>query len=556
MKCLKYSTEDINIIKDIIKNYIFQIPNIRHITFPIILVSFISRVLEVKVSTLIQKLAESLNINEKPKIIQACYTYLAIYCISSFLIEIQGFIFCNAVQQTYRESTKYYFHQFLKLNHKEFKNKNIGDIYQTIDRQSSAISEILDVLVLNLLPTLIIIILCSFQVFAIMGPISTLIILTSLFLYSYITIKMAEWRNTIRVEYNKSINEVTSFGIDRLNNYDSIVCFNNELLESENFDFVLKKRQEKGVYLWRTFYLLNFLQRLIFGLQTFLIVLFGYRESLNSKFVLYLAISRILASNLDKLGYMYSRFTASLINIKSGPLFSKPKMSHSVNIINSIAFKNVSLYSTNDILISANINLNIRVGEKIALLGRNGCGKSHLLKSLVGFTIYKGSIKLNGQELSDIRLDSLRKKISYAPQESSLINHTVMYNMLYSMGGARYAAIEMARKLGWHDDFLNLPNGYETICGEGGSKISGGQKQKISIIRCLLKSGIHVLDEPTSNLDKESELNLFNYIKQSEDTFIVIVHNLKVLNAFDRVIFMDCDGIRDVDKSDVESLFK
>lgn len=555
MFIFKLSSNDIIIIKEIIKNYIIEIPNIKHITIPIIIISFISRILEVKVSTLIQKLSEALNINNQPKIIQACYTYLIIYCISSFLIEIQGFIFCNSIQQTYRESTKHYFSEFLKLNYKEFKNKNIGEISQIIDRQSTAISEILDVMVLNLLPTLIVIILCSLQIFSIMGPISTFIILGSLFLYTYITIKMAEWRNLIRIEYNKSINQVTSFGIDRLSNYETIVSFNNQQLESNNYDKVLKIRQQKGVYLWRTFYLLNFAQRLIFGFQTFLIVMFGFKESINSEFVLYLSVSRILAGNLDKLGYMYSRFTASLINIKEGPIFTKPKLTYSSAIFDSIILNNVSLFNNSGTIISKDINITIKKGEKIALLGRNGSGKSHFLKSLIGFTEYSGSIKLGRNELNEINLDSLRENISYISQDSFLINHTVMYNMLYSFGTSRYLAIQLIKKLDWHKEFINLSNGYETICGEGGNKLSGGQKQKISIIRSLLKkSSLYIMDEPTSNLDKESELKFFNYISKSKETVIVIIHNLHLLNLFDRILFMDKNGIRDVNCEEAREL--
>lgn len=558
------------IIEIVYFEYVKKIPLLRMIIMPILIIMIIARYMEVKVTELVQAASIEFGFDTGHHIF---LKYMIIAVLSSLLIELQGFIFCSAVQRAYRNAIRNAVSDYLILDYSNFKQKGLGEITSNIDRQSNAISEILDVFILNLLPVCFVLTLAVLKIYMIMGTLSSLIITVSLICYTIITIKMAVWRNEIRKRLNLSVNDSKDKLMDILTNYDSIVAFNNQNYELHKYDIELKRNENHYVKLWRTFYLLNFLQRLIFCIQTGMIIYIGLIYQITpDQFVLYLSISKVLSANLDKLGYMYSRFTSSIINAKMSFLdIRKKKQLYPLQYFNKkITFKNVgvSLKSSNNFdffsyenkseFIFRNLNFQILKGEKIALVGFNGVGKSNFLKTLLKFNSYVGSIRIDEDELSTIDNDSLRQFISYIPQDSFLLSGTVKENLKY--GNALVTdseMVEMCKSLGFDESFRKLTAGYETFIGKNNSVLSGGEKQKIAIVRSLLKKAdIYLFDEPTANLDRKSEMLFFKMLLSNENTktTIVIVHNLDLLEHFDRILFLSKNGIEDIDYKKAISL--
>ncbi|EPR79317.1 ABC-transporter [Spraguea lophii 42_110] len=551
------------ILKEIYHTYILGIPLIRYTFFPTMFCMLIARYLEVILGEMMQKVATKLNFEFDNSCSSLVGRYFIISIISCLLIELQGFIFTGSIQRAYRTAACKAFKQFMDLEYLEFKKYGMGEIHATIERKSLAVSEIMDVLILNLLPVVFVIFFSTYKIYKILGFITTLILYISLVAYTVTTIEMAKWRNTIRREYNKKVNKVSNQLYDSFNNYDIVKAFNNEFEEVSKYDYYLKEVEISSTKLWRTFYLLNFLQRLIFGLQTCFIIYIGVKGIMREKFtpdqlVLYLSISRILSSNLDKLGYMYGRFTQAMTNAKMSFInLSSPKKLYPIRSFNrDIVFKNVG-FSYNKRNISNNINFYIEKYDKVAIIGSNGIGKSTLLKSLLKFTHYNGNIKIDGDEVKYISNDSLRTLISYIPQDSLLFDETVEYNLKYGSDITNMELTQICKEYDIHDSINRLDSGYNTTIGTRGSNLSGGEKQKISFVRALLKeSEILLLDEPTANLDKVSENNLIKRILQKEKhkTIIMVIHSLSLLKHFNKIFYLDPNNTRSVTEEEAIDL--
>ncbi|ELQ74691.1 ATP-binding Cassette (ABC) Superfamily [Trachipleistophora hominis] len=562
------------ILQIIMTKYVKDIPLIRMTIMPTLFLMFVARIMEVKVSEIVQNASLEFSGYREGGTFKK---YMIVGILSSLLIELQGFIFKSSVQRAYRTALKSSLREYLLLNWSEFKMKGMGEITASIERRSSAVSEILDVFIINLLPVFFVLFLAVLKIYAIMGFTSSLIILISLITYTTVTIKMAVWRNEIRKKLNLSINESNNKLIDILSNYESILAFNNQNLELYKYDNKLATSEKHYVKLWRTFYLLNFLQRFVLCVQTGMIIYVGMCNKITSdQFVLYLSISKILASNLDKLGYMYSRFTAAILNAKMSFLDTVlPKKLYPIRYFDKkIVFRNVALplssenilntsndvftYAISDNYIFKNMSFEIKKGEKIALIGPNGIGKSNFLKMLLKFNEYTGSIKIDDDELCTIDNYSLRDLISYVPQNSYLVSGTVKENIKYgNLVATDEEMIELCRSLNFHESFVRLSSGYETCIGENNSVLSGGEKQKVAIARAMLKNAeIYLFDEPTANLDKKSEETFFKRLAEDTQnkTVIVILHNLELLDYFDRIMFLQKDRIQEIKREEALKL--
>lgn len=212
----------------------------------------------------------------------------------------------------------------------------------------------------------------------------------------------------------------------------------------------------------------------------------------------------------------------------------------------SIRLRNVDLYAGNN-LIQKGQNLVINKGDKIAITGVNGAGKSVFIKTLLKFFKNEGEFYIDNVLIENISSKSLRKLIAYVPQDPHIFNNTVLYNLGYSQKDIDERKIhEYCRAFGLHDFFESMKDGYYTESGEKGKYLSGGQKQRISFMRAVVKDApILVMDEPTANIDRASEFDLINKVITlcSDKTFILIVHNHDLLKKFDRILYFAKDGI-------------
>lgn len=217
----------------------------------------------------------------------------------------------------------------------------------------------------------------------------------------------------------------------------------------------------------------------------------------------------------------------------------------------SIVFDSVSTKHDQDVIIRE-ISMKIKKNEKIAIVGKNGTGKSSLIRSFMKFADYDGKILIDGRDINSIRNEQLFNLIAYIPQDDSLTNATILENIRTGNKNLKMEdIIEKAKIIGIHEDIVKLKDGYETIVGRNGTNISAGQRNKISLLRAFIKeSPIMILDEATSCLDKHYEGFLVKNImnKLQNKTIIMIIHQKDLIKDFDKVLYLNDGKVDGFDK--------
>jgi len=388
------------------------------------------------------------------------------------------------------------------------------------------------------------------------GPWYAIITLTTISLYSYLTFQITEWRNQFRKRMNQADNDISTKMIDSLLNYETVKYFNNEKFEFNRLDESLENYELAANQSRHSLSLLNVAQTFIIMLGiTIMLVMSAYGIKSGDidvgGFVVINAYMFQLYQPLNWLGSVYREIRQALTDMEN--MFSLLEVSTTSednlkdipqSNIAEIRFENVSFdYDVRRTIIK-NISFNVPNGKKVAIVGPTGAGKSTISRLLFKFYDPKeGNIFINNININKISQSSLRKIIGVVPQDTVLFNDTIYYNIAYGNTGAtKEEVISAAQNADIHDFVTTLPDGYETIVGERGLKLSGGEKQRVAIARTILKNPkIFFFDEATSALDtsteKEIQKNLENVSK--DKTTLIIAHRLSTAASADNIIVLD-----------------
>lgn len=354
---------------------------------------------------------------------------------------------------------------------------------------------------------------------------------------------------------NLAEQEKTSSQIyDKFSNYDVIKTYNLEESEIESLRESLKSQAEtqilldiftaKGKYLIRFINISPYVLLAVFSLL--------YPASMGgSLFFQATLLYSSLSIQIRKLGTQLAKLASYLNQIRYDTV-SADNTEHPTRAVecfqDRIEYINVNLYHEEKLVVGK-INCSIMKGEKIAIVGKNGTGKSTFIKSLLGFTHYTGDILIDGTDARNLSGKSVLSLISYIPQEDYTSDDTVLNNLRLGNRNATRELIESkARLFDSHETFLSLENGYDTKAGIRGNRLSGGQKQKISLVRAAVKDApIFVLDEATAAIDKGYEARALEIIlrKMPEKTVVMIIHEKDRLQEFDRVFFLNNGRLED-----------
>ena len=482
--------------------------------------------------------------------------------------ELRNAIFASVAQLAIRRVAYNTFVKLLNMDLQFHLSRQTGGLTRAIDRGTKGISYVLSAMVFHIIPiTLEISIVCGILTYNYGASFAAMTFVTML-AYSIFTIQTTAWRTKFRRQANNADNQAANVALDSLINYESVKIFNNELYQASKYDKALMKYQQSSVKIATSLAFLNSGQNFIFTLALTAMMYMGCQgvytgELTVGDLVLINQLVFQLSVPLNFLGSVYRELKQSLldmenlfqlqnqpIKIKEIPNAPPLKLNNNNNNNNSlpgeIRFENVLFGYHPDRPILNNASFTIPARQKVAIVGPSGSGKSTILRLIFRFyDINQGRILIDGQDISKVLLESLRKLIGIVPQETPLFNDTILENIRYGRLDASdeeiYRVINQVQLNKLIDD---LPDGVQTIVGERGMMISGGEKQRLAMARLLLKRApITFFDEATSALDTHTEQALLKTIrlvfKQQHQTNVSIAHRLRTIADADKIIVLN-----------------
>ena len=470
--------------------------------------------------------------------------------------ELRNAVFSKVSQHAIRQLTLNTFKHLHSLSLQFHLNRKTGALSKFIDRGTKGIDFLMNYVLFNVIPTLIEIVFVAGILLTLYGLKYAVVTVVTISIYVVLTFMITQWRLKFRRRMNESDNMVSSKLVDSLLNYETVKYFNNEEHEFNRLNDSLKEYEVAAVENEFSLSYLNIAQTLIImtGITLMLgMSVFDIKEGIISigGFVVINAYMFQLYQPLNFFGTVYRSIRQSLTDMEN--LFSlwgeKPYENNQETTLKdtenaSIRFDNVSFdYDVRRTIIK-DISFEVPNGKKVAIVGPTGAGKSTISRLLFRFYNPKsGSIYVNDQNIKDISQQSLRKIIGVVPQDTVLFNETIYYNILYGDPQASekeiYAA---ARSADIHDFIQELPDGYNTLVGERGLKLSGGEKQRVAIARAILKKpSIFFFDEATSALDSTTEKEIQKNLEliSKNKTTLVIAHRLSTAADSHNIIVLD-----------------
>jgi len=399
--------------------------------------------------------------------------------------------------------------------------RNTGAISRDMERGAQSISSILNYLVFNIVPTMAEFVLVAGILFSQYDSLFAGIIFTSVAIYIGFTLMVTEWRMHFRHEMNALDSTANGRAMDSLMNYETVKYFNNDEHEIKRYRDTMQGWEEVAVKSQNTMSMLNFGQAAIIALGVTGIMILAAQGVIDGKLtlgdlVLINTMMLQLFLPLNFLGIIYRSLKYALADMDMViKLLERP-----VEIVDrigakpleisraSVEFRNVGFHYNPDRPILEDVSFRLGDGEKLAIVGPSGAGKSTIARLLFRFyDVSRGKILISGQDIAGVTQQSLREAIGIVPQDTVLFNDSILYNIQYARPQASFEEVREAARLADIDEFIHgLPQGYDTVVGERGLKLSGGEKQRVAIARVLLKDpAILVFDEATSSLDSQSE---------------------------------------------------
>ncbi len=490
--------------------------------------------------------------------------------IASFAFnEIRDALFSKVSQNAIRRvSLKVFKHlHFLSLDF--HLSRQTGGLNRFIDRGTKGIDFLLRYVLFNVVPTFIELVLVIFILLTLYGFEYAIITFITISIYVILTFTITQWRLQFRKDMNSADNAASTKMIDSLLNFETVKYFNNENHEFKRLDESLEKYENAANKNRTSLSLLNISQTFVImiGITLMLVLtVFGIQNKTITVggFVVINAYMLQLYQPLNFLGTIYREIRQSLVDMENMFNLLKEKNNiddsgseHLKNNNAEIIFNNVFFGYENKRTIIKNISFSIPEGKSLAIVGPTGAGKSTISKLL--FRFYdpdSGEILINKRNIKKYKQNSLRQMIGVVPQDTVLFNDTIFYNISYGLiDSSEEDVINAAKIAGIHDFIENIPNKYNTIVGERGLKLSGGEKQRVAIARAVLKNpSILFFDEATSALDTNTEKEInknLNKISQGKTT-LIIAHRLSTVSNADKIIVIDKGNI--IEEGDHSSL--
>jgi ABC-type transport system involved in Fe-S cluster assembly fused permease/ATPase subunit len=483
--------------------------------------------------------------------------YGALRLANALFGELRDAVFAKVMQRSIRRVALQVFEHLHRLALRFHLERQTGGVSRDIERGTAGIRFLLNFMLFNILPTLFEIGLVTVILLVRYSAWYAIVTLGALLVYIAFTLFVTEWRMIFRRTMNEMDSKANTKAIDSLLNYETVKYFNNEGWEARRYDETLQKWEKAAVRNQTSLSVLNAGQATIIAIGVTILMLMASSDVVAGKMtigdlVLVNAFLIQLYMPLHFLGFVYREIRHSLADMER--MFSllnqpeevqdKPNAPDLVVGDGAIRFEQVNFSYDKRRGILDKVSFDIPSGHKVAVVGASGAGKSTLSRLLFRFyEVSDGRITINGQDIRDVSQQSLRKAIGIVPQDTVLFNDSIYYNIAYGRPDAtRDEVIAAAKAAHIHTFVESLPDKYESLVGERGLKLSGGEKQRVAIARTLLKNPpILVFDEATSALDSKTEKAIQAELLEiaTNHTTLVIAHRLSTIMDAEQIVVLD-----------------
>jgi ATP-binding cassette subfamily B protein len=475
--------------------------------------------------------------------------------------ELRDALFARVGQRAIRTIALEVFRHLHALSLGYHLSRQTGGLSRSIERGTKAIEILLRFSLFSIVPTVLELVLVFVILWRALDVWVALATIATVVIYIAYTMLVTEWRIKFRREMNEEDSRANTRAIDSLLNYETVKYFGNEIHEARRFDSAMRGYEGASIKSQQSLALLNIGQAIIIsvGLSVVMLMTAGGIVSgalTMGTFVMANTYLMQLYQPLGFFGFVYREIKQSLIDMeKMFDLLSEdPQVADSsgapVLEVNDaeVSFEDVHFEYDERRPILNGVSFRVSAGKTVAVVGPSGSGKSTIGRLLFRFyDVTGGSIRIDGQDIREITQGSLRAAIGVVPQDTVLFNDTIYYNIAYGKPGVTPAQVEnAARTAHVHEFIMAMPDGYETIVGERGLKLSGGEKQRVAIARTVIKNpAILLLDEATSALDTHTEQEIQRNLREISRgrTTLCIAHRLSTVVDADEILVRDAGRI-------------
>ncbi|MFH2135191.1 MAG: ABC transporter ATP-binding protein/permease [Pseudomonadota bacterium] len=477
--------------------------------------------------------------------------------MSTLFGELRDALFAKVTQRAIRRVALQVFEHLHALSLRFHLERQTGGVSRDIERGTRGISFLLTFLLFNILPTLLEIGLVAAILFVKYDPMFAIITFVTLAAYIVFTLVVTEWRMVFRRTMNDMDSKANTRAIDSLINYETVKYFGNEKYEVARYDEQMKSWEVSAVRNQTSLATLNAGQSVIIAVGVTLLMLLASQQVVAGKMtvgdlVLVNVFMLQLYMPLHFLGFVYREIKNALADmekmfrlldvnreVEDAPDAPPLKLERAAVRFEDVTF---SYDPTRQIL--HGVSFDVPAGHTVAVVGASGAGKSTLSRLLFRFyDVDSGAVVIDGQDIRSVTQASLRAAIGIVPQDTVLFNDTIYYNIAYGRPDAsREEVLSAAKSAHIHHFIESLPLGYDTMVGERGLKLSGGEKQRVAIARAMLKDpAILIFDEATSALDSKSEKAIQDQMRliAHERTTLIIAHRLSTVVDAEQILVMD-----------------
>ena len=473
------------------------------------------------------------------------------------LAQIRDAVFARVSQRAVRELAVRTFRHLHALSLKFHLERRTGGLSRIVSRGTMGIDTVLRFSLFNTFPTVLEIVLVAGILAWSYGWLYALVIIVTVLAYVWFTYAATEWRINIRRDMNAADTDANTKAVDSLLNFETVKYFGNEEHEASRYARSMETYEKAAVKTWVSLSVLNSGQAVVYSIGLTVVMVMSALSvragtATVGDFVMINALMIQLYMPLNFIGSSYREIKQGLIDVEQ--MFTLLKVNAEIEdkpgaqplkVRNAeVVFENVNFAYDPERPILRNLSLRVPPGKTVAIVGPSGAGKSTISRLLYRFyDVTSGRVLVDGQDISDVTQKSLRAAIGMVPQDTVLFNDTIRYNIRYGRPGATDEEVEEAARMAQIHDFVtSLPKGYEALVGERGLKLSGGEKQRVSIARTILKGPpILILDEATSALDSFTEHQIQAALKKVSEnrTTLVIAHRLSTVVDADEIIVLD-----------------